>query len=138
MIGVWAKVVPSVDKRRQEMIAGNQFSILLGLSLSQWPQRANLFYATRRINFYLFPFSSESTRPRLTKKEKPLLSQAFIMKSFVHVRTANCCFCDVTQTEHNSKHWSIVGCRRRFGDHQVLCEGQKQLSHKLTCVCVRA
>ncbi len=60
------------------------------------------------------------------------------MKSFVHVGAANCCFCDVTQTEHNSKHWSIVGCRRRFGDHQSLCEGQEeqQLSHKLTCECV--
>lgn len=68
----------------------------------------------------------------------PSLSQAFIMKSFVHVRAANCYFCDVTQTEHKSKHWSIVGCRQRFGDHQILCAGQeeRQLSHKLTCVCV--
>ncbi|CAB1439993.1 unnamed protein product, partial [Pleuronectes platessa] len=30
-IGVWAKVVPGGDKRRQGMIAGNRFSTLLGL-----------------------------------------------------------------------------------------------------------
>lgn len=125
--------MPSVDKRRREMIAGNQFSILLGLSLSQWPPRANLSSCSEEDKLHLFPFASESK-----KKKTLLLSQAFILKSFVHVGAANCCFCDVTQTEHNSKHWPIVGCRRRFGDHQILCKGQEeqQLSHKLTCVCV--
>lgn len=79
---MWVKVVPSVDKRRQEMIAGNQFSILLAPSVSQWALRANLSSAMRRINFYLLPFASEAKK----KHKKYLMSQAFIVKSFVHVR----------------------------------------------------
>lgn len=115
------------------MIAGNQFSILLGLSsqchngLQEQPIFCN----------------EEDKLPSLslcfwvTHHPHPLLSKGFLfffMKSFV--RAANCCFCDVTQTKRKSKHWSIVGYWWRFGDHQILCgrQDEQQLNHKLTCV----
>lgn len=61
------------------MIAGNQFSTLLSLSLSQSPLRANLSSATRRINFLIF-------FPLLLSEKKCSLSQAFNMKSFVRIQ----------------------------------------------------
>lgn len=74
----------------------------------------------------------------VTKTQKVLAVTSFYCEVFCSRTDANCCFCDAMQTERNNKHWFTVGCRLRFGDHQTLWGGQeeRQLNHRLTCLCV--